>query len=68
VLAETLTVDLDEADHGLRAYATMTATSVHRVAQQIVDGELILSRKLCVPEQASSPADQPSAGRDLADR
>jgi hypothetical protein len=52
VLAELHTVDLDQADRGLRAYAAMTGVPLHTVARQVVDLELTLSRELCV----SAPA------------
>jgi hypothetical protein len=48
VLAELHTVDLDQADRGLRTYAAMTGVSLHTVARQIVDRELTISRELCV--------------------
>src|SRR4051794_30967326 len=40
VLAEFHTVDLDQADRGLRGYAAMTGVSLHTVARQVVDREL----------------------------
>ncbi|MDF2976087.1 MAG: hypothetical protein K0S40_815 [Actinomycetospora sp.] len=52
VLAELHTVDLDEADRGLRAYAAMTGVPLHTVARQVVDRELTISRELCVPAPA----------------
>jgi hypothetical protein len=55
VLAEVLTVSVDDADRGLRAYAAMTGSELHLVALQVIAGELTLSRELCVPEQRSSP-------------
>jgi hypothetical protein len=53
VLAELHTVDIDQADRGLRAFAAMTGVSLHTVAQQIVDRELTISREACV--SASRP-------------
>jgi hypothetical protein len=58
VLAELLTVDLDQADRGLRAYAAMTGVSLHTVAQQVVDRELTISRELCVPAPAPRRPEQ----------
>jgi hypothetical protein len=66
VLAELHTVDLDQADRGLRAYAAMTGAPLHTVAQQVVDLELTISRELCVPtpapRRASQRPDRPRAG------
>jgi hypothetical protein len=67
VLAELHTVDLDEADCGLRAYAAMTGVPLHTVARQVVDRELTISRELCVPAPAprrtEQRPDRPRAGR-----
>jgi hypothetical protein len=52
VLAELHTVDMDQADRGLRAYAATTGGSLHTVARQVVDRDLIISRELCVPAPA----------------
>jgi hypothetical protein len=52
VLAELHTVDLENADRGLRAYAAMTGVALHTVARQVVDRELTISREMCVPAPA----------------
>jgi hypothetical protein len=64
VLAELHTVDLDQADRGLRAYAAMTRVSLHAVARQVVDQELTISRELCVP--ASRPGRRTGVDREAA--
>jgi hypothetical protein len=48
VLAEALVVDLAEAHQGLRAHAAATGTSVHDVARQVCDGDVVVDRELCV--------------------
>src|SRR3954470_7474967 len=48
VLAEALVVDLAEAHQGLRAHAAATGTSVHDVARQVCDGDVVIDRELCV--------------------
>ena len=53
VLAELHTVDLENADRGLRAYAAMTGSPLHTVARQVVDRELTISREMCGPAPAS---------------
>lgn len=58
VLAELHTVDLDQADRGLRAYAAMTGVPLDTVARQVVDRELTISRELCVPTPAPRRASQ----------
>jgi ANTAR domain len=52
MLAELHTVDLENADRGLRAYAAMTGIALHTVARQVVDRELTISREMCVPAPA----------------
>jgi hypothetical protein len=58
VLAEVHTVDLDDADRGLRAYASMTGVPLHTVARQVVDRELTISCELCVPAPADRRPEQ----------
>ena len=58
VLAELHTVDLDQADRGLRAYAAMAGVPLHTVARQVVDRELTISRELCVPAPAPRRPEQ----------
>jgi hypothetical protein len=52
VLAEALVVDLAEAHQGLRAHAAATGTSVHDVARQVCDGDVVIDRELCVVARA----------------
>ena len=75
VLAELHTIDLDQADRGLRAYAAMTGVPLHTVAQQVVDRELTISRELCVPavrprrlEQRPDRSHRNAAGESRPDR
>ena len=49
VLAELHSVDLEDADRGLRAYAARTGSALRTVARQVVDRELTISREMCVP-------------------
>ncbi|MCD2196259.1 ANTAR domain-containing protein [Actinomycetospora endophytica] len=67
VLAEVLTVDVGEADRGLRTYAAMTGTALHEVAQQVIYGELSLTRELCVTEELSRLPGRRVLGRDRAE-
>lgn len=62
VLAEVLVVDLDEAHQGLRAHAAAAGTSVHDVARQVCDGDVVIDRELCVV------AWPPTERRDLMER
>ena len=64
VLAELHTVDMDQADRGLRAYAATTGGSLHTVARQVVDQELTISREVCV--SASRPERRPGADHEAA--
>src|SRR3954467_13068918 len=65
VLAELHTVDLDQADRGLRAYAAMTGIALRTVARQVVDRELTISPERCVPAPAPR---RPQQGTDRYQR
>jgi hypothetical protein len=47
VLAEQLSLGLDEANEGLRAHAAITRTALHEVAQRVCAGKLFIARSLC---------------------
>jgi hypothetical protein len=53
VLAELLGVDLEQAAHGLRTYATLSGQPVHTVVQQVCDRELTISYGTCVSDGAA---------------
>jgi hypothetical protein len=47
VLAELLGVDVDQADRGLRVYATLMGASLFDVAWQVVHLRLVIDPDLC---------------------
>jgi hypothetical protein len=48
VLAQLLGVDVDQADRGLRRFATLTGDPLYDVAWQVVHLQLVIARDLCL--------------------